>query len=110
MIKSKKEVQCNFKASKEEIALMKIKAKSANMSDSAFIRSSINSSIVSFNNEAQINKLTASINWVGNNLNQVAEVLNIANLNNYLDDINFYKMKDILEKISSDIEEIKNDS
>ena len=110
MSKIKKEVQYNFKATKEEIALMKIKAKSANISVSALIRSSVNSSIISFNDEAQIDKLTASINWVGNNLNQVAHVLNIANLNNFLRDTDFDEMKDILKKISIDIEEIKNDS
>ena len=114
MSKKKKEtdnkIQCNFKATKEELSLMKIKAKSLNLTASAFIRASFNSSVVSFNDKKEKEKLTASLNLIGNNLNQVAKVLNTAKYNNLLDDIDFDELKDILKDISNDIKEVKNDS
>lgn len=89
--------------------LLQFKAASK-ISASDYIRQSITQSDIKVNNSKDIFALIGSVNKVGNNINQIAHTLNIANKNNNLNDIDYnniidslllieYQLKDIIKNI-----------
>lgn len=86
--------------------MLEFKAVSAGMTKSDYLRNFINGSNVSFNDSKDIAKLLAGINKVGNNLNQIAHVLNIANKSDNLNDIDYDIIKDDLLIIKHQMNEL----
>lgn len=90
--------------------MLQLKSASSNMTPSDYIRHSITQSDIKVDNRKDIGKLIGAINRIGNNINQIAHNLNIANNSNKLDDINYnnildkltiieYQLKDILKSV-----------
>lgn len=76
--------------------LLVFKAKAVNKSNSEFVREAIQQTEVKQSNSKDISKMIASLNHIGNNINQIAKSLNGAKLKNKLDDIDY---KDLLNSL-----------
>ncbi len=86
--------------------MLQLKAASTNMTASDYIRHSITNSDIKIDNRKDIGKLIGSVNKVGNNINQIAYNLNIANNSNKLDDINYNNILDKLTIIEYQLKEV----
>ena len=95
-----------IRLSDELYNMLQIKAIASNMNTSDYIRTSINESDIKVDNRKDIGKLIGSINKVGNNINQIAHNLNIANNSNKLDDINYNNILDKLTIIEYQLKEV----
>lgn len=89
---------------------LELKSKAINMNKSEYIIKAIIDSDIKADNSKDICMLLGSVNKIGNNINQIARNLNIANNSNKLDDINYnnildkltiieYQLKDILKSV-----------
>jgi len=87
-----------------------ISAKSLNMTDSEYVINAISNTKLNYKPiRKDLAKVSLGIKKVGNNLNQIAHVLNIANKENTLGDIEYDKMLDILLDIKLSIKDIGNE-
>ena len=104
-----KDKQINIRVNEEILKTLIVKANAANMNKSEYIIKCILNSNIKVDNSKDISKLIGSVNKIGNNINQIAKNLNIANNTNKLDDINYnnlldkltiieYQLKNILKK------------
>jgi len=97
--KSKKTKQINVRLTQQQFDLLTLKAKESGKTASAFLIESLDKPVIEKSkptNTKDLSKLLGSINKIGNNLNQIAHTLNIANSSNKLDDINY---EDILNQL-----------
>jgi len=105
-----KDKQINIRMNEDILNTLIVKASAVNMNRSEYIIKAILDSDIKVDNSKDISMLLGSINKIGNNINQIAKSLNIANSSNKLDDINYnnildnltiieYKLKDILKGI-----------
>lgn len=101
-----KDKTITIRLSDELYNMLQIKASASNMNTSDYIRTSINDSDIKVDNRKDIGKLIGSINKVGNNINQIAHNLNIANNSNKLDDINYNNILDKLTIIEYQLKEV----
>ena len=101
-----KDKTITIRLSDELYNMLQIKASASNMNTSDYIRTSINDSDIKVDNRKDIGKLIGSINKVGNNINQIAHNLNIANNSNKLDDINYNNILDKLTIIEHQLKEV----
>lgn len=101
-----KDKTITIRLSAELYNMLQIKASASNMNTSDYIRTSINESVIKVDNRKDIGKLIGSINKVGNNINQIAHNLNIANNSNKLDDINYNNILDKLTIIEYQLKEV----
>ena len=101
-----KDKRVNIRLSNELFNMLTFKAIAAKKTTSEYIRESITTSDIRVDNSKDINRLISSLNLIGNNINQIAHILNIANKIDKLDDVNYnnlldrliiieYKLKDI---------------
>ncbi len=90
----------------EAYNMIKFKAVSANKTMSDYIRESVSVSEVRFNDSKDLSQIVGSINSVGNNINQIAKVLNIANKSDSLSDVDYQELKDELLIIMHTMNEI----
>lgn len=86
--------------------MLQLKSASSNMTASDYIRQSITQSDIKVDNRKDIGKLIGSVNKVGNNINQIAHNLNIANNSNKLDDVNYNNILDKLTIIEYQLKEV----
>lgn len=87
----------NIRISIELFNLLTLKAKAVGKSNSEFIREAIQETEVKQSNSKDISKLIASLNYIGNNINQIAKSLNIAKIENKLSDRDY---NDILNSLT----------
>jgi len=87
---------------------LEFKSKAVNMNKSEYILKSIINSDIKIDDSKDIRMLLASINRIGNNINQIAKNLNIANNINKLDDINCDNILDKLTIIEYNLKYILN--
>jgi len=79
----------NFRLTKELNDVLISKSSEANMTTSDFLRSAIIDARIQLNRDKDIAKKISAINQIGNNINQMARTLNIANVGKFLSDINY---------------------
>ena len=103
----KKDKQLNIRIDNELLSLLETKSKQLNITKTEYITQAIKNSKVKSNNKKHIVKLIGSINKIGNNLNQIARVLNIANRYNYLNDIDYKELLDELTIIEYQLFQIQ---
>ena len=79
----------NFRLTKELNNVLILKSSEANMTTSDFLRSAIIDARIQINRDKNIAKKISAINQIGNNINQIARTLNIANAGDFLSDLNY---------------------
>lgn len=105
-----KDKQINIRLNQDILNILELKSKAINMNKSEYIIKAIIDSDIKADNSKDICMLLGSVNKIGNNINQIARNLNIANNSNKLDDINYnnildkltiieYQLKDILKSV-----------
>jgi hypothetical protein len=99
----------NIRISTELFNMLKFKAIAAKKSTSKYIRESVINSDIKVDNSKDINRLISSLNLIGNNINQIAHILNIANKIDKLDDVNYNNLLDRLIVIEYKLKDISND-
>lgn len=104
-----KDKRVNIRLSKELFNMLTFKAIAAKKTTSEYIRESITTSDIKVDNSKDINRLISSLNLIGNNINQIAHNLNIANKSDKLDDINYNNLLDRLIIIEYKLKNISND-
>lgn len=98
--------QLNIRVTEEIYNMLQLKSKASNMTATDYIITSINQSDIKIDNRKDIGKLIGSVNKVGNNINQIAHNLNIANNSNKLDDVNYNNILDKLTIIEYQLKEV----
>ena len=97
----------NFRLTKELNDVLILKSKEANMTTSNFLRTAIIDARIQINKDKNIAKKISAINQIGNNINQIARTLNIANSGDFLSDINYENILNELiiieEKLSKEL-------
>ncbi|EEO25058.1 MULTISPECIES: plasmid mobilization protein [Helicobacter] len=101
-----KDTTINLRLSKELKLILENKAKEANKTSSELLREAIINNKVSHNNSKHISQLIASINKIGNNVNQIAHNLNIARNANNIDEISFENLLLELQNINYHLQDI----
>lgn len=102
-----KDYAIKVRLSEELFTEILIKAKSLNMTNSEFIRSTIINAEVSYKTNAKdYGYLIGSINKIGNNINQIAHNLNIARNEKTLGDTDFDDILNQLIIINSNIKSL----
>ena len=101
-----KDRQINIRMNKDILNILELKANAANMSKTEYITRAILDSYIKVDNSKDISKLIGSVNKIGNNINQIARNLNIANKQDKLDDINYDNILDKLIIIQYQLNEI----
>jgi len=103
-----KDKQINLRLSTELYNMLQVKSKASNLSASDYIRQSINNSDIKIDNSKDISKLIASLNHIGNNINQISKNLNIANNSNNLSNVDYEDLLNsliIMQRYLKDISE-----
>lgn len=95
-----------LRISEELDNMLTLKAAAANKNRSDYLRDSISKSNVSIDTSKDIRLMLGSVNKIGNNINQIAHNLNIANNSNKLDDVNYNNILDKLTIIEYQLKEI----
>ena len=98
--------QINLKMSDELYNMIVFKARANNMNVSEFIRTSVKKADIKYNDSKDISNLIASLNHIGNNINQIAHILNIANVNNNLSEVDYETIINNLAVITNNISEL----
>ncbi len=102
-----KDYAIKVRLSEELFTEILIKAKSLNMTNSEFIRSTIINAEVSYKTNAKdYGYLIGSINKIGNNINQIAHNLNIARNEKTFGDTDFDDILNQLIIINSNIKSL----
>lgn len=81
--------QINIRLNDEIYNMLQFKSKATNMTATDYITTAINGSDIKVDNSKDIGRLIGAINKVGNNINQIAHNLNIANNSDKLDDVDY---------------------
>ena len=89
--------------------MLTLKSAAANKNRSEYLRDSIFKSNIVIDKTRDIRMMIGSINRVGNNINQIAHNLNIANNSNKLDDVNYNNILDKLTIIEYQLKELLKD-
>lgn len=105
-----KDKTIKVRMSEELFNLLTLKAKAINKNNSEFIREAIQETEVKQSNEKDKSKLIASLNQIGNNLNQMQKAINIANLQNKLEDIDYKDIKNMLAIATRYIKDISENN
>lgn len=79
----------NFRASEEVRKILDFKSQSANKTKTQFLIDLIVVGEVKFDESSNIIQLIFQLRKIGNNVNQIAHALNLANMNNDLSDFNY---------------------
>ncbi len=95
-----------LRISEELDNMLTLKAISVNKNRSDYLRDSISKSNIAIDTSKDIKRLIGSINKVGNNINQIAHNLNIANKSNKLNDVDYNNIKDELTIIEHQLIEV----
>ena len=103
-----KDKQINLRVSEELYNTLQIKAKAVDLNVSKYIRSAILESDIKPDNSKDIARLIGEVKKIGNNINQIAYNLNIANLNGKLNDINYNAILDEMIVIKYYLNELAN--
>ena len=85
------------------------KAKSLGISNSDYLRQSIKNKEIKHSNKKDISLLLGAVNKIGNNLNQIAYNLNIANKKNELNDYEYDNLLATLLLINENLKAIINE-
>lgn len=86
--------------------MLTVKAKAMNMKESDFVRSAIMNAQLNFKlSDKDIGALIGHIGSIGNNINQIAHVLNIANKQDALSDVDY---KDAINQLLIVKEYVRN--
>ena len=97
----------NFRLTKELNDVLIFKSSEANMTTSDFLRSAITDARIQLNRDKDIAKKISAINQIGNNINQIARTLNIANAGSFLNDLSYENILNELiiieEKLSQEL-------
>jgi len=101
-----KEKVVSIRLSEAEYQRAALQAEAANIKVSQLFREAVNSSDIKFNDAKDFASLIASINWIGNNINQIAKVLNTANKQGNLSDIDYDDINNSLLIIIHNIKEV----
>lgn len=101
-----KDYSVKIRLSEEMFNMIKFKSVSANKTMSDYIRESVSVSEIKFNDSKDASQVIGSMNSIGNNINQIAKVLNIANKNDSLSDVNYDELKDELLIIMHHVNEL----
>ena len=101
-----KDKQINIRLTKELYNMLIMKSEASNLSYSNFLRSLIINTEIKIDNSRDISKLIGSVNKMGNNLNQIAHTLNVANNKDKLDDIEYDKILNELILIEQYLKEL----
>ena len=104
-----KDKQINIRMNEDILNTLIVKANAVNMNRSEYIIKCILDSDIKADNSKDISTLLGSINKIGNNINQIARNLNIANNSNKLDDINYNNILDKLTIIEYQLKNILKD-
>ena len=104
-----KDKRVNIRLSNELYNMLTFKAIAAKKSNSEYIRQSIITSDIKVDYSRDVHRLIVSLNSIGNNVNQLAHNLNIANMSDKLDDINYNKLLDRLIIIEYKLKDLLND-
>ena len=104
-----KDKRIEIRVTQELYNTLQVKSKAAGMSISKYVRNAILESDIKVDNSKDIATLIGSINKIGNNLNQIAHNLNIANNSNKLDDIKYDQLLDELLVIKYYLNELSNE-
>lgn len=95
-----------LRISEELDNMLTLKSAAANKNRSDYLRDSISKSNISIDTSKDIRLMLGSVNKIGNNINQIAHNLNIANNSNKLDDVNYNNILDKLTIIEYQLKEI----
>ena len=96
----------SVRLSEAEYQRAALQAEAANKKVSELFREAVNDSEIQFNDAKDFASLIASLNWIGNNVNQIAKVLNTANKQGSLSDVDYSDIKDTLYIIMHNIKEV----
>lgn len=102
----KKQKTITTRLTVELFNILQDKSALCNMNASDYIRHSITQSSVKKDTSKDISSMLCSVNRVGNNINQMAKNLNIANNNSSLNDVDYENILDKLIIIEYQLSEI----
>ena len=105
-MKENKEKQINLRLTLSEFEQLEEIALSKKITKSELILNLVFDKKVSKSVAKDLSKVIQSQNKIGNNLNQIARVLNTAKLENYLEKIDYKNIIDQLEIIENQLENI----
>jgi len=86
--------------------MLTLKSAAANKNRSDYLRDSISKSSIAIDTTKDRKMMLGSVNKIGNNINQIAHNLNIANNSNKLDDVNYNNILDKLTIIEYKLKEL----
>lgn len=87
----------SFRAPVELEQLLIVRASSLGIDKSEFLRNAITNTTLNYKrNDKDLKTASARLKKIGNNINQIAHVLNIANKNGELGDVEYDKLNDLL--------------
>jgi len=104
-----KDKRLNIRLSNELYNMLQFKATAAKKSNSDFIRQSILKSEIRVDESKNQFFIISSINKLGNNINQIAYVLNCANKSNNLNAVDYSNILDELIIIEKQLKVLIND-
>ncbi len=102
-----KDITIKIRLTEELNQMLIFKSKAINTNKSEYLRKLINSSDIKVANSKDKSNIIKAVNKVGNNINQIAYMLNKANLNNELNKIDYDNLSDKLSIIEYMLNEIK---
>ena len=102
-----KDITIKIRLTEELNNMLIFKSKAVNTNKSEYLRMLINSSDIKVNNSKDKSNIIKAVNKVGNNINQIAYMLNKANLNNELNKVDYDNLSDKLSIIEYILNEIK---
>jgi len=101
-----KEKIVSIRLSEAEYQRAALQAIAANKKISQLFREAVNDTEIQFNDAKDFASLIASLNWIGNNINQIAKVLNTANKQGALNDVDYDDINNNLLIIMHSIKEV----
>ena len=101
-----KDKQINIRVDENVFNLLEFKSKAININKSEFIIKAIIDSDIKIDNSKNLLELINAINKIGNNINQIAKNLNIANNSDKLESVNYNNLLDKLIIIEAQLKNI----
>ena len=102
-----KDITIKIRLTEELNNMLIFKSKAVNTNKSEYLRMLINSSDIKVDNSKDKSDIIKAVSKVGNNINQIAYVLNKANLNNELNKVDYDNLSDKLSIIEYMLNKIK---
>lgn len=106
MTKEKRDIRVNFRFTKSEIDELEKKCDELKITKTDFVSSLIFDTKIKKDNSKDSLKYLNAINKIGNNINQIARLLNTKNLKNELKDDDYSNLLDKLIIIESNLSNI----